>query len=77
MHTRKEITIIQNEIRAIIEVQATYCGCTEEGTIHFGSMVVGRMVLGRMNNPSLKKQGKVIWLSGFLAAKGATMSRLK
>lgn len=25
---------------------------------------------GRMNNQSLEKQGKVIWLSGFLAVEG-------
>lgn len=31
----RKATIIQNEIRAIKEVQAAYCGCTEKGTINF------------------------------------------
>lgn len=30
-----------------------------------------------MNNPSLEKQGKVIWLSGFLAAEGGGTRTLR
>lgn len=46
MHGRKkECTepnaVIQNEIRARIEVQAAYCGCTEKGTINFDWVAVG------------------------------------
>ena len=38
---KEQNAVIQNEIRAIIEVQAAYCGCTEEGTITFDWVAVG------------------------------------